>query len=112
VPEFLGPGVQATGHLERLPLRVRLLETCPLVVQNALVGSPSSVRVVSLASLGVITPLTGAVAHTARALFVIANSSRLSGGETPALQCGSAPLSFVPTRTTSRSPCAGVFRAG
>ena len=87
MPEFLGPGVQATGHLERLPLRVRLAEkTRPVMVQNALVGTQSSVRVVPLASLGVITPLTGAVAHTARALFVIANSSRLSGGEMPAVQ--------------------------
>lgn len=73
--------------LDRLPLMMRLAEkTRSVVVQNALIGTLFSVGMVTLASLGVITPLTGAVLHNAGALFVIANSSRLSGGEMPAVQ--------------------------
>ncbi|HJM58834.1 MAG TPA: HAD-IC family P-type ATPase, partial [Planctomycetota bacterium] len=73
--------------LDRLPMMMRLAEkTRSVVVQNALIGTLFSVGMVALASLGVITPLTGAVLHNAGALFVIANSSRLSGGETSAVQ--------------------------
>ncbi len=71
--------------LDRLPLMMRLAEkTRSTVVQNALIGTLFSVGMVTLASLGVITPLTGAILHNAGALFVIANSSRLSGSYSPA----------------------------
>ncbi len=68
-----------TEDLGALPTMMELADrTRAIVVQNALLGSVFSVGMVALASAGVVTALTGALLHNAGALFVIANSSRLS----------------------------------
>lgn len=67
-----------SSDLRLLPFLLRLSErTRSIVVQNALIGTGFSVFMMALASLGIISPLVGALLHNAGALFVILNSSRL-----------------------------------
>lgn len=67
-----------TSDLNRLWQLMRIAEfTRSLVVQNLLLVAGFSALLITLASRGVISPLTGAWLHNIDALFVIMNSSRI-----------------------------------
>jgi cation transport ATPase len=67
-----------SNDLSRLPTAVKLARrTRSTIHANILIGAGISLGFVWLASIGVITPLAGAVLHTVGELFVIFNSARL-----------------------------------
>lgn len=67
-----------SNDLQRLPQTIHLADqTRRVIFENVLIGLFFSVIMLSLASLGVISPLAGAVLHNAGAIFVVLNSSRL-----------------------------------
>ncbi|MEL6543078.1 MAG: cation-translocating P-type ATPase, partial [Myxococcota bacterium] len=66
------------NNLERLPQMVDLANrTRSTVNLNVTIGVGFSVLMLSLASIGVISPLWGALLHNAGAIFVVVNSARL-----------------------------------
>lgn len=69
-----------TNDLGRLPMTVSLARrTRATIHQNIFVGASLSIGFVWLASIGVITPLLGAILHNVGEVFVIGNSARLLG---------------------------------
>lgn len=67
-----------TNDLGRLPLCVRLARlTRAAVHQNVLIGAGSSIAFMGVASMGIISPLAGALLHLVGEAFVIGNSARL-----------------------------------
>ena len=67
-----------TNDLGRLPLCVRLARlTRGTVHQNVLIGAGSSIAFMGVASMGIISPLAGALLHLVGEAFVIGNSARL-----------------------------------
>ncbi len=80
--------------LNRLPLAVRLSRrTRTTIHENILLGAGSSLIFVWLASIGLISPLLGALLHNVGAALVIFNSARLLGFEQLKLQPGSITAS-------------------
>ncbi|MEM7504558.1 MAG: cation-translocating P-type ATPase [Pseudomonadota bacterium] len=66
------------NDLRRLPYTVRLAnQTRQIIVENVAIGLTFSVGMLTLATLGLINPLAGALFHNAGAIFVVLNSSRL-----------------------------------
>lgn len=69
-----------TNDLGRLPMTVQLARrTRATIHQNIFVGASLSIGFVWLASIGIISPLLGAVLHNVGEIFVIGNSARLLG---------------------------------
>ncbi len=69
-----------TNDLARLPLAIRLSRrTCATINQNLLIGAGSSVVMLSLAALGLVSPIVGAVLHNVGEIYVLFNSARLLG---------------------------------
>jgi heavy metal translocating P-type ATPase len=69
-----------TNDLARLPLAIRLSrETRAIINQNLLIGAGSSVVMLTLAALGLVSPIVGAVLHNAGEIYVLFNSARLLG---------------------------------
>ncbi len=67
-----------TNDLGRLPMTVQLARrTRSTIHQNVLIGAGISIGFVSLASMGIISALAGAVLHLIGEAFVIGNSARL-----------------------------------
>jgi len=80
--------------LNRLPSAVRLSRrTRRAIHENILLGAGSSLIFVWLASIGLISPLFGALLHNVGAALVIFNSARLLGFEQPQGQSGAASVS-------------------
>lgn len=68
------------NDLGRLPLAIRLSRTTRATInQNLLVGAGFSVLMLSLAALGVVSPIVGAILHNAGEIYVLVNSARLLG---------------------------------
>ncbi len=68
------------NDLTRLPLAIRLSrQTRATISQNLIVGAASSALMLTLAALGIVSPIIGAVLHNAGEIFVIFNSARLLG---------------------------------
>ena len=69
-----------TNDLARLPLAIRLSRrTRATINQNLLIGAGSSVVMLTLAALGLVSPIAGAVLHNAGEIYVLFNSARLLG---------------------------------
>jgi heavy metal translocating P-type ATPase len=69
-----------TNDLARLPLAIGLSrQTRKTINQNLLIGAGSSVLMLSLAALGLVSPIVGAVLHNAGEIYVLVNSARLLG---------------------------------
>jgi Cd2+/Zn2+-exporting ATPase len=67
-----------TNDLSRLPLAVRLSrQTRATINQNLIIGAGSSTLMLSLAALGLVSPIVGAILHNAGEIFVLVNSARL-----------------------------------
>jgi heavy metal translocating P-type ATPase len=67
-----------TNDLGRLPIAVRLSrQTRSTINVNLMVGAASSLLMVTLAAMGLVSPLFGAVLHNSGEIFVILNSARL-----------------------------------
>src|SRR5262245_36345876 len=68
------------NDLSRLPMAIRLSrQTRATINQNLLIGAGSSILMLSLAALGIVSPIVGAVLHNAGELYVLVNSARLLG---------------------------------
>jgi heavy metal translocating P-type ATPase len=69
-----------TNDLTRLPLAIRLSrQTRHTINRNLLIGAGSSVVMLTLAALGLVSPVVGAVLHNAGEIYVLFNSARLLG---------------------------------
>jgi heavy metal translocating P-type ATPase len=67
-----------TSDLTRLPILIDVARmTRRIVLQNLLIVAAVALAMIVLASLGIISPLVGAILHNIDALFVVMNSSRL-----------------------------------
>jgi Cd2+/Zn2+-exporting ATPase/Cu+-exporting ATPase len=67
-----------TNDLQRLPLAIRLSrQTRTTINQNLLIGAGSSMLMLSLAALGIVSPIMGAILHNVGEIYVLFNSARL-----------------------------------
>ncbi len=67
-----------TDNLLRVPQIIRLSHAVRSIInQNVLFGAGFSVAMLTLASMGLISPVLGAILHNGGAIFVVFNSARL-----------------------------------
>jgi heavy metal translocating P-type ATPase len=81
-----------TNDLGRLPLAVQLSRrTRRTIHQNLLIGAGTSVLMLALASLGLISPIAGAILHNVGEIYILFNSAQLLGFARPARSARTAP---------------------